>query len=797
DEKKRLLTEARENKFHVSDDGHGHVVVEDATSRRIAAEKQAHTEGAVVGQIEKEKEAEYLKSHHGKDELALEARLKVLNDTADSVIKNLETEARLKLIGENTPEWKAYLEKQSFAKIAQDTLGSTEKISTDDEMQKRTKEGADVDLKALKLTLKANQIHSKEGAEKMKVADQYQKELDKYEHRKKQLENELGSAADDTTRAERQRALDEFEKSYDAVPTSVPAGEEKLSLKDKREKIRDLRLEAKAADAADTEDAKTAREQKEKIEAEAKEMRQKSAMWRYASAKAREVESGRALSVKQNTLLSNVEQIEVHTKRGIDTPTNAITELVEKYEKDFMQMSYEQTVTNMRNSLKVMLDRQTTGDEVSESDSAALAGLFKHAFNNGWVDDAIISIMGDAGLQDMARKTFGWKDQVFDIKKINQIQSLFASGANQKFAEMHDAVGDMLDMATEDFGMSVKEFFEAWETNSFTDAQKGAFQKVVDPEKLKKSVFGEKEGDAAKNVEFYKQVTRDSQAQLQLLGNLRDDAIMKNHPENAGHSQYHDLGGGESLYVMVGKKSARNYVYSDLNKTDVKRRATQHTHATANIDEEDGIVTEVREDDHRLVRNGISNANDRRGTNVRFDNQMSGIAAMEDKTKYLAGDDLTGVVDIKGDSVEGKNLNSAFMVTGTTKNGAYSSRHKNLKRRKKAEYAKMTEAEQIQATVNDTIQKVFARQIRSNSKDFLMGMATQSGIDQNDALSTGKMNLIVSINGKKTKINNINDLIEEYNKGSFGAVEDGKKLNRYIPQDTRARKPNPNDEAPE
>ncbi len=62
----------------------------DVLSRTIAAEKAAHTEGAKVETVKKEKEKEYFGTHHGLEEIEIEAQLDQRNAAATSFVNTLK-----------------------------------------------------------------------------------------------------------------------------------------------------------------------------------------------------------------------------------------------------------------------------------------------------------------------------------------------------------------------------------------------------------------------------------------------------------------------------------------------------------------------------------------------------------------------------------------------------------------------------------------------------------------------------------------------------------------------------------
>ncbi len=808
-----------------------------AQAERIAADKQAKSAESRSSTAEKQAEQKFTESSVGQQILEEEAVLKAQLGSADNIIKRLEADAKARVIAGTTESidpvfareaYANFLKTQSATKVVTDTITTDEKIKSEDSMKEIMKEGLKINEEIAKLEHEISTNHSTASAPHIADIAEKEKILRGLRFTKKRLEKATEEAKTETERIAASTALATFETTNE--------GKEDALI----EEIKNKSLLVKTADENDSVKKQENDAKRNRI----KSLKQDSVGWRFASSKARAEESSRDLMVKQNTLLNDVEQIEVYSKRGIQAPTTAITEQVEKYEKEFSQMTYEMTVKNMRSSLREMLSRQKKAEdierreaageqisdsdradaEISDSDKAALAGLFKHAFNKGYTDDGIPAIMDDPELATFAKTTLGWKDQIMNGEKINQIEALFATGANKKFVGMHAQIGKMSDIAEDKFNMDEKEFFEKWENNSFSDEEKKEF--IAGGVDLN-HVLGADGSLAKANATAYLQTNEDNQAQLQLIGNLRDDSIERNHAESGGHSQYKEVKAGKSMFIMKGAKSARNYVYSDLNKTGIATRVAQHSHASFDLDEVDGIVDRSRVDDLRINRGNINNPNDRRGTNARLSNQSLGLSALEDSTQYLASD-KTEAAEIDEDGrLTGQNSDAsgAFLVTGQKKDGTQASIVKNRKRNertKEAMKAAKNEAQMRCVAVADQINSIIADQLRVSRRDFLLNTAEKSGVDQNVALATGQMNQIVSYwdtdanNGEggevRVRIDNINKLIGLYNNGKFGAVTTEQKLNKYTPpKETRPAsrpapgqapapepipEPDPNDEPP-
>lgn len=676
----------------------------------------------------------------------------------ESLTKAVEEEAAQRFLEEDK-EGQDWLKQQVEGELRAGRASSVIKEIDDGVRGGMFRDAAEQEKNALIKDREASMPITQKAKDLVDAADALDEEADQLEKQKKILEKALADAENDGERQEAQSRLNTFVNGDGGT-----IGTKRMTAKSKR-------IDADSADENDP----VAKEQKARLKAEADDLRKKSIVYQYAKAKAKEGESGKALKVTQNTLMDKVENTVVHGQRGIQVPTKAITELIESYERDFSQMNYEMVVSNMQSSLAEMFRRGKSGEKTSESDKASMAGLFKHAFNNSWVDDIIIALMRDPQLQKDAQQSFGWKegDMEFTPEKINQLQSLFVAGGDINFAKTHSQQGKVMDYITEELGLTVKQFFKEWEKGfaSFDDNQlkniaEGTGMSIDDIKGL-----GGKYGEFMAKQE-------ENQAQLQLLGNLRDQSIANNHPENAGHSQYVELPDGRKMYVMVGSKQARDYVYSDVNKTDVRRRAAFHTHASENINEATGVSRKTRYDDFRMVRSGISTVNDYRGTNQRFENQTSGLSAMEDRTRFLAG---KGVKDSSGKSIEG-----SFMVTGERADGSNSDMFADLVSAGIVDKTETAEMQKAQASCHVVNEKL-AVQYKANPAEFLMRMAVMGNISQQEALQNGKMNITLrKKDGKMVKIDNIATFVSLYNSGEFntGGGKNKFNLNSYQPGPT-------------
>ena len=678
----------------------------------------------------------------------LKTKIKNENDpdrkkTLEEELVEKNEEARLLRLGDLNE--KAH-ESEAKAHIIEDTLKSAENAGAFRAKTAFINSGAKEDERALREFEKLSTIHAqipeaKEIKDNLEKINQTIKEDDKNIlklNRKLAAEKKEGNTEE----------IEKIEKELE------------LAVEGKAQKVIDRKMNEDALRKLDKNDEVTKKQRKEQSK-KIEKIRSGSLTWMNARAKAVEAEESRFFSTRQNKLLSSVEQQVIWDKRGIVTPTTAITELIEKYEKDFSLMSYEVTVSNMRSALKDMADKKQKGLD-TEADKATLMGLFKHTFNQSRVDDAIISVMGDSELKETFKEIFDWKDWEFTPDKINQVQMMFASGMDKNFGKIHKEVSLLMKKYADDFGRDSGAFFEALQNGEegeyFSDEDKNKFKELKT--KLGKNTMKEV-------MEYYFKVQEDNEGAMQLLGNLRDSAINNNHPENAGHVQYLDVGGGKKMYVGVSAKQAQAYVNSDVNKLNVTKRAALHTHASANIDESLGAITEVRESDLALVRRGINNANDYRSTNGRFISQLSGLSDTDDAANF-------------------RDENNYFVADGVNKKTRKLSGATLAFRNKYvSEYSRYTKPEdKKKLDAHYLVENIYARHARANTADFIMNMANAAGIDPSNAVQTGKMKLkIMDAHGNVREFKKYSEFMEAYNNGDFNF--DGKppdeKLRPYIP----------------
>ncbi len=486
----------------------------------------------------------------------------------------------------------------------------------------------------------------------------------------------------------------------------------------------------------------------------------------YAAAKAKEGESQLALGVKHNDLLSASEQNVIYGKRGIVIPSTALTEPIEKYAREYADMKYEQFVYNLGGAFRSMVERRQSGEEISDADKAKLAGLLSLGQKENWIDDGIWKFMGDDVMKKEMADAFDWKDMEFNYDKINDIMSMFAVGADMEFSKIHHKVGKGMDYAVKVMEMGVGGFMKKLFEKSFSADEK---------KKLQESGGFDVDGI---DVDFYRKQLEENQAQIQFIANLRDRAAASSHPENGGHGQFVDLGEGKYMYVLTGAKVARDSVMGEVRKLGITTRAAMQTHATANLDEGTGFVTEVREEDMRDIRGQITSGNDYRNTNERFDIQMLGLSSNEDKTEYKDTDGKLMITGTRIDKKTGSRVD-AKRVDWVGK------RVSSEQIKKIRDFHAISEQQaKKQATVNDIVNNIFAKRMAAGAADFLLTMGKASGLTDMQSLE-GKMNLKLLVGGEEREITHFNDLVELYNSGqfSFDGKPPSRELSRYSPRD--------------
>ncbi len=746
DEDKEKFSDANREKFNVLD-------------RQIAAEKQEHSEGIKQQGLTKNLEAQYLAGPHGTEELEEEARIKAGIAANEAFIKTAEENAEVRVKGE------AGVQLADRARINAELAASAAKAQLD-EIQGKVKsdvvknEGSGYivaqKLAELNAQTEAEVVKKMENQTRLGLigTDEYNKFLE---------EQSSGKVVADTLSSKEKSEINQELRQRMA---------EGLDVEKKAREI--LKAAAQGTDA-----------EKAAAKVKADNLRSSSSAWQYAAAKALEEENTLAQATTHNNLLSEVDQEVVHNDRGIQTPTTALTQAIEKYGKDYDAMDYDMFVSNLEGSLKSMIAKRnakaadSSAPGVTEADKAALAGLLLRGQKENWIDDGIWKYMDSPELRPLMESTFGWKDKEFNYKKINDLMSIFASGGDMKFAGLHTKIADMMDSASANLSMSQEDFIENLTEGKFTDAHKQTIKTTtgIDVDTLS-------QGD----IDYYMDQLDENQPQLQFIANLRDKAAVSSHPENGGHGRFIKLKSGKYTYILNGSQAARDSVMGEVRKIGQNTRSAMQTHATANLDEGSGFITTIREEDNRDIRGSITSANDYRGTNERYEIQTLGLASDEDKTEYRAQDGslLTTGKKKSGDAAK----RVAWLKTQehgkqkfSTAQSSYTSKTIDENGELVDENVSNLDSDTLerQVVVNDVVEEIFAKRGNSGTPDFLLSMGKNSGVTDVEAIK-GKMNWTVLVNGKEKKITEYNQFVNLYNAGAFNfGVPPKRTLSHYSP----------------
>ena len=455
-------------------------------------------------------------------------------------------------------------------------------------------------------------------------------------------------------------------------------------------------------------------------------------------------------------------------------------------------MSYDEYVNNVGNMFEKFLDKQEKGEEISDADRAALVGLFKRGFKDSWVDDAIIGVMGNSETRQKIGRKLGWKNADFTPERIGQVEMLFASGGNVKFAERNAVFRELTDAVqfgdVKELNMDMAGLFDGIRSGSFkkkdgslaSDGELNQLRQAVHDqakklgvefnkqqqdllEKIRNRAVGEVAGAAANDLEEYLDVMRQNQSAMQFFGNIRNEAIEKRHGENAGWALQHDVGGGERMYIASGQRAAMAHVFGDVNKTDVRVRVPAHSHMMFNLGVESGaqVAFEVRRDHYSKMRNGVVDQRSWSGTPPRQVQLAMGVAA---------GDTMGQFIDKR---------NGSFKVGASERaQKEWQSKHKwqyenAMKGKSKEQQKKIIEA----ITAQHIVRNLYVPMFQEQATDFLLTTAAASGVQPNQAVSSGKMNLSIPRvlpNGEveTVMINNVSQFIDHVRKGTFGFTED-------------------------
>ena len=519
----------------------------------------------------------------------------------------------------------------------------------------------------------------------------------------------------------------------------------------------------------------------------ANELREGSVGWRYSTSKAKGEVAKRALSNAHNYILSEGEQKEVWDGRGIKMLNSALTENIEQLEKKMADMSYNTFVDNVKNALRSSAQARAEGREIDEETRASYMALFKHGINKSWIDDKLIAIWSDPKLKKDAQELLGWNDNDFEDNKINVLQSLFATGMDWNFAANHCTVGRLMDVVVKEMGVSMERFYEGVRTGRFTNNEgtdiTGAVESRVGKgvfEKMKAGVAGRKKGILGNRDEFesgYLDVIRKNQAQFQFLTDMREKLVGTTHPENGGHAAQASIGGGERLFVPMGSEIAKMEMLGEENKLPEAMRGKSQTHAMARkLSEQYGVLLALDEDKVGIMRGGITNTTTHSNTTSRYLNHVASLSSTEDESEYK---DTEGMLNVVGRNNNTGSVSAFQLACESVYQSEFASvSDPKLRRGLASSY-----------WMNDVASIAMSR----NVFDFLMIMAKKSGVNPQEALLTGKMNMKVATrNGKVESIRNVQGLIDLYNSGAFeaGGKPPMRKLANFTPADMKTVKAN-------
>jgi len=490
--------------------------------------------------------------------------------------------------------------------------------------------------------------------------------------------------------------------------------------------------------------------------------------WQYGLAKAKQAEQKRSHDYEHNLLLSDSEQRSIWDKRGINTPTNAMREMIEQMEKDFSQMSYETFVESSGKMFIEMAEKSAKGT-ITNADRAALAGFFKRGFNESWVDDVIIGVMTNEESRAAIGSQLGWRDAGFSPDKIRDLEMFIASGGNTKFAKNNVVISEIVDEAMngdKEYRMSVAQVYEGLNTGVFkkedgtsfspeaiqklkaatrkrlteenrvlTTYQQDLFDKFLATEAKQIEGSAQQRGEVMKH---YLDTLEESQGSMEWFGNLRNEAIRNGHGENAGWALSHDVGGGKSMYIASGVRMARDHVYFDLNKTDQYMRSKAHPHSDVNLaiggegEDYGQISTEIRDYDYKTMRGDIVDANGHRGTTARTIQFHMGLSSADKTADQKDSNGFFAVGKAKSTrAVWRKNQALAFKLA----------KEKRLKLSNGVTVNEADENKREEALAAMMVMKnIMVPQMRANMNDFLMTAAVASGMSAYDGVK-GNMRL--------------------------------------------------------
>jgi len=563
--------------------------------------------------------------------------------------------------------------------------------------------------------------------------------------------------------------------------------------------IKALTTDAKKPTTTDTDKAKKLARIKEKndlmeelIYAKTRMGKGGTSAWQYGTVVARQQEASRGYRYRHNTMLSTAEQLEIHNKRGLKAPDNALAELVEEYEKSFRDISYGDFVNTVGTTFGTMVQKIQDGvknklkphEVLTDGDRASMMGLFKKGFDKSWVDDIILSIMGNEETKRTLGEALGWTDMDFDSDRIGEVVTLAATG-DLKFTKQSMVMRELRDegiyskdiklrmsAAAINDGMKTGNFVNLeGETltrdqlvgkdgkggvkenilkhlrkhgRSFTKEQQDMFDAIfeVDDESRKKTkiLIGE-----------YLETAKANQPALQFMANLRDPAMKNGHAENSERALITDIGKGELIYMPSGGREARDSVHGDVRKMETNDRGGNQSHQyfdLAVIDEFGQFMKAVKAIEYVSTRGDITTSAAFSKTPIRTKLNAIGLGSHETASKTM-GPEGQRIADSVGRKIKTQRDYQHLID-------------------------ELMEDEKIHLSLEEATRFVGAREmalndwsimIKENVRDFAMLLGSTSDVNSSDASLKGKMNFQMPTIGKDGRlknihIQNVNQIIE-------------------------------------
>jgi hypothetical protein len=563
--------------------------------------------------------------------------------------------------------------------------------------------------------------------------------------------------------------------------------------------------------------------------------------WRFAARKGHTALATKGLSFSQNSLLSDAEQREVHDRRGLDTPKNTMTELLEQYTREFSDMTLNNILTNAPKLMMAMIDRaEKNNGELSSEDRAMLMGFMKRGFDKSWIDDMIYGIRGDRKAKAKIANAFGWKNDDFTKDKIRDLQMFFASGANLKFVRDNSVITQIADACESEFGMEFTDVQESLKTGVFKNSSgQNITGEVRDRVRtyMKEKLMS---FSAEQEQIFQSFFEQDSFGQTAEARILEFDNLVRAHQTNG----FVDADGAAKL-----KQSFREQVAATEDALAVERTKAVDEWLRVQEDHQDELqfVSNLRDE---ALRNGhaenagwanavkvadgrtlylargarqanahvLGDAKKMKPTQLAdFQTHSyariteSGLGQMIldiDEEEYqalrrLVADPNTwrntnqrdrllrvGLTSID-DATSFRNSDSSFNAgalrdaRGQFTRAAQQWAEKYKEEKEGRLFSSISEQEQMSYISSHLMEHNFVKQMRGNMSDFLMTLAEVSGVNQLEAMQEGKINIRLYNPHRNESVHytKVQDLIEDYNEGHWNENKPvARKLSNFIPK---------------